>query len=101
MSAGALLIAELDAFIALLEAPGEYTYEDVTLKRWELGPGGRTGNCDGCVENADSGELEESEFFPAPGPFGYVDEPPLHPSCLCFVTYRDTRRRVAVDDSVV
>lgn len=75
---------------------GSYYYEDVTLKRWILGPGGVSGNCEGCDENADAGEIEESEFFPAYGSDGPVDEPPLHPNCSCTVEYRDTRRRVYV-----
>lgn len=75
---------------------GTYYYEDVVLKRWHLGAGGRSGNCERCIENADAGEIEEDEFFPADGAWGYVDEPPLHPHCDCWVTYRDTRKRVYV-----
>ena len=88
----------LDALADLIEAntAGTYYYEDVTLKSWILGPGGRSGNCEDCIENADAGEIEESEFFPAFGPDGPVDEPPLHPNCTCYVEYRDTRRRVSV-----
>lgn len=84
------------AVLALVEAPGAYYYEDVVYKRWWLGPGGRAGNCDECIENADEGEVEEDDFFPAWGAFGPVDEPPLHPHCTCSVTYRDSRRRVYV-----
>ena len=86
------LIAEIDAVVALLEARGEYYYEDVVVKRWLLGPGGRSGNCEDCVENADEGWIEEDALFPA----GDVDEPPLHPHCECEVEYKDTRRRVYV-----
>lgn len=96
MSALAELLESTNALAGLLEARGEYTYEDVTVKRWILGPGGRSGNCEGCIENADEGEIEESEFFPADAGLGPVDEPPLHPHCSCFVEYRDTRRRVYV-----
>jgi hypothetical protein len=72
---------------------GSYYYEDVTVKRWLLGPGGVSGNCEGCIENAEAGEIEESEFFPAEPA---VDEPPLHPNCSCEIEYRDTRRRIYV-----
>ena len=75
---------------------GTYYYEDVTVKRWILGPGGRSGNCDDCIENADAGEIDEDDFFPAEGQYGPVDEPPLHDHCECSVEYRDTRRRVYV-----
>ena len=75
---------------------GSYYYEEIELKRWLLGPGGVSGNCDDCVENAEAGWIEASEFFPADGSDGPVDEPPLHPNCLCDVEYRDTRRRVYV-----
>ena len=75
---------------------GTFYYEDLTVKSWILGPGGVSGNCEGCVENSEAGEIEESEFFPAYGPNGPVDEPELHPNCTCTVEYRDTRRRVYV-----
>ncbi len=75
---------------------GGYYYVDVVLKRWHLGAGGRSGNCERCIENADAGEIEEDDFFPADGQWGYVDEPPLHSHCTCWVTYRDTRKRVYV-----
>lgn len=77
-------------------AAGSYYYEDVVVKRWHLGSGGRAGNCERCIENADAGEIAEDDFFPADGAWGYVDEPPLHPHCDCWVTYRDTRKRVYV-----
>lgn len=89
----------LNALADLLEKSnkaGSYYYEDVTLKQWWLGPGGKSGNCEGCIENADAGEIEEDDFFPSEEGFGPVDEPPLHPNCTCSVTYRDTRRRVYV-----
>ena len=89
----------INALAALLErkgAAGSYYYEDLTVKSWILGPGGVSGNCEGCVENSEAGEIEESEFFPAYGPNGPVDEPELHPNCTCTVEYRDTRRRVYV-----
>lgn len=77
-------------------AVGSYYYEDVTVKRWILGPGGVSGNCEQCVENSEAGEIEESEPFPAYSQYGPVTEPPLHTNCSCLVEYRDTRRRVYV-----
>jgi hypothetical protein len=92
------IVEAANALCDLLEATaaGTFYMEDATVKAWILGPGGRTGNCEDCIENADAGEIEESEFFPAYGPDGPVDEPPLHPFCTCYVEYRDTRRRVYV-----
>src|SRR5262249_49746864 len=94
----------LEAFAAIVvlgslrldERGKSYYYDDVTVKRWILGSGGRAGNCDDCIENSDAGEIEESEAFPADGQFGVVDEPPLHEHCDCTVEYRDTRKRVYV-----
>jgi hypothetical protein len=92
------LVEAANALADLIEktSAGEYYYEDVTVKSWILGPGGRTGNCEECIENADAGEIEESEFFPADAGMGPVDEPPLHPNCTCYAEYRDTQRRVYV-----
>jgi phosphohistidine phosphatase len=86
------LTAAAEDLAELLEARGAYYYEEVTLKRWVLGPGGRSGNCEDCIENSDEGEIEESDFFP--GGDEPVDEPPQHPNCECSVVYRDTVRRV-------
>jgi hypothetical protein len=90
----------INALAELLEKKsnkaGSYYYEDVTVKRWLLGPGGVSGNCEGCEDNAEAGWIEEDAFFPSEGQFGYVDEPPLHNSCSCTVEYKDTRRRVYI-----
>jgi len=64
------------------KSAGAYYYEDVVYKRWWLGPGGKAGNCEGCIENADAREIEEDELFPSWDGFGPVDEPPLHPHCF-------------------
>jgi hypothetical protein len=92
------LLESIGALATLLEksTAGRYYYEDVTVKSWILGSGGVSGNCEECVENAEAGEIEESEFFPAWGQYGPVDEPPLHDHCDCSVEYRDTRKRVYV-----
>ena len=90
------LLDAIDGLANLLEKSKPFYMEDVTVKSWILGPGGRTGNCELCIENADEGEIEESEAFPAAGQYGPVDEPPLHDHCECEISYRDTRRRVYV-----
>lgn len=90
------LARALHALAELFEARGEYYYVDITLKSWVLGPGGRAGNCEDCIENEDAGWIEESELFPAYSQYGPVDEPPLHNSCSCTVVYKDTRKRVYV-----
>ena len=88
------LTEALNSLAELLEKKGAYYYEEVTLKRWVLDGGGKTGPCEDCMENAEEGWIEESEFFPAGDE--PVDEPPLHPNCFCTVEYKDTRRRVYV-----
>lgn len=99
MSAEVELLEAIEELAELLERgnrKGSYYYEDVVVKRWVLGSGGRSGNCESCVENADAGWIEEDDVFPADGQFGYVDEPPLHSSCTCGIEWKDTRRRVYV-----
>src|SRR6266702_6938942 len=56
-------VAVLDAAQAILEATGEYYYEDITLKRWILGDGGRAGNCEICVDNADRGWIDMDDVW--------------------------------------
>ena len=97
--ASLLEVDALDALSSLLEKSnkaGDYYYEEVTVKRWILGSGGKSGNCETCVENSEAGEIEESEPFPAYSQFGPVVEPPAHDACDCSIEYRDTRRRVYV-----
>lgn len=96
MSAVSEIVEACNSLAVFLEAKGTYYYEDITLKRWVLGSGGRSGNCENCIENADAGEIEESEAFPAFSQYGIVDEPPLHDHCDCTVEYRDTRKRVYI-----
>ena len=90
----------INALAELLEKKsnkaGSFYYEDVTVKRWLLGTGGASGNCESCLENSEAGEIEESEPFPAYSQYGPVVEPPAHDHCDCTVEYRDTRRRVYV-----
>ncbi len=76
------------------EKQGEYYYEDVALKRWALGDGGKTGNCDVCEDNADRGWIDADDVFETQD--GDVDEPPGHISCDCTLETKDTTKRVYV-----
>lgn len=78
------------ALAELLEA--NYTYEEVTVKRWVLGDGGKAGNCETCNDNADLGWIDMDDIFESVD--GDVDEPPAHPNCTCTVEFKDTRKRV-------
>ncbi len=84
-----------DALLLLLqEKAGEYTYEEITVKRWVLGDGGSSGNCDVCEDNEALGWIDMDAVFE--GVDGDLDEPPAHPHCDCGVEYKDTRKRVYV-----
>ena len=83
----------IDALAALMEAPRrQYTYEEVTVKRWVLGSGGKSGNCELCEDNAAAGWVDQDDIFE--GVFEDIDEPPAHPNCDCTLEIKDTRRRV-------
>ncbi len=84
------LVDAAEQLADILEA--DYTYEEVTLKLWILGDGGRAGNCEICVDNSDMGWIDMDEIFE--GVEGDIDEPPAHPHCTCTVEYKDTRKRV-------
>ncbi len=93
------MLADLDTLaealvIALQEAAGEYFYDEVTVKRWILGDGGASGNCELCNDNADKGWIDQDDIFE--GVEDDIDEPPAHPNCTCTVEIKDTRRRVYV-----
>jgi len=91
----AMNLDELDiALLELVEATGEYYYDEVTVKRLVLGDGGREGNCDCCVEASDRGWIDMDDVFE--GPMGDEDEPPLHPNCDCTLETKDKRVRVYV-----
>ena len=61
----------------LIEARGEYYYDEVEEKRWNLGDGGRAGNCDECEEAADEGWVDMDYTYDM---FDQdVDGPPGHP----------------------
>lgn len=76
----------------LIEAAGEYYYDTIEEKRLVLGDGGRSGNCEYCVDASDRGWIEDTDVFE--GPMGTEDGPPLHPHCTCELEYRTRRYRV-------
>lgn len=84
----ALVLAEM----MLIEAAGDYYYDTIDEKRWELGSGGRSGNCEYCVDASDRGWVEDGEVFETP--MGLEDGPPGHPHCLCTLEYRTRRFRI-------
>lgn len=69
---------------------GSYYYDVEGVKRWVLGDGGASGNCDLCEENADAGWIPEDEPYPN------ADEPPQHPHCTCEEETKEKRVRVYV-----
>jgi len=78
----------------LLEATGEYYYEEIEVKRWILGDGGKSGNCEICEDNEARGWVDMDDVYE--GVFGEIDEPPAHPNCDCVVEFKTKRRRVYV-----
>jgi len=78
----------------LLEARGKYYYEMVGVKRWILGDGGKSGNCEYCEDNEALGWIDQDAVFDSP--FGEIDDSPAHPHCDCYVEYGEKRRRVYV-----
>lgn len=69
---------------------GTYYYDTHGVKRWVLGDGGQSGNCDLCEENAAVGFIDEDETYPN------ADEPPAHPNCTCTEETAEKRYRVYV-----
>lgn len=92
--AGALVLAEsLHELADLIEAAGEYYYDVENVKRWVLGPGGKAGNCETCIENADEGWIaDDGVFLDSSG--NDIDGPEAHPHCTCTIEYREKRVRV-------
>ncbi len=72
------------------EAGGSYYMDEVMLKRWVLGDGGATGNCDDCEENAEAGWIDIDDTYPN------ADEVPQHPGCTCTEEEKVTTQRVYV-----
>ncbi len=90
----AQLIEALIDLAALLEKTGEYYYDIVPVKRLVLGDGGRSGNCEYCIEASDLGWIDQDDVFE--GPDEDVDEAPLHFNCTCSVEFGEKRKRVYV-----
>jgi hypothetical protein len=87
--------AALEALaLAIMEAQGEYYYDTRNVKRWVLGDGGKSGNCEICDENADLGWIDDDEVFI--GVFGDIDGPEAHPNCTCTLEYKEQRYRVYI-----
>lgn len=80
--------------LELDEAKGEYYFDEVEQKRWVLGDGGQSGNCDVCESNEAMGWVDMDDGFE--GVDGVIDEPPAHPSCTCEVESATRRQRVYV-----
>ncbi len=78
------------ALLALLEARGEYTYEEINVKRWVTDGSA----CEVCEDNADMGWIDDDAVFESV--FGDCDGPPGHPHCLCGLEYGTKRKRVYV-----
>jgi hypothetical protein len=91
------VLAAAAALLIILEkkaTAGSYFYDEEEVKRWNLGPGGRAGNCDICVDNADLGWIGMDDVFDSVD--GPIDEAPAHPNCSCFVDFRTKKVRVYV-----
>lgn len=87
----ARIAAALNGLATILEA--NYTYDTVNEKRWVLGSGGKSGNCETCNDNADKGWIEDDDIF-EDSDGGDIDGPPAHPNCDCELEYRERRVRV-------
>lgn len=88
-------IAHFDTLppLTVTEAAGEYTYDEQELKRWVLGDGGASGNCEECEENADAGWIDmDATFIDSEG--GDIDDAPAHPGCTCETEQATKRVRV-------
>ena len=105
MRSVALSLTPIDEFTALtralnfladlIEARGEYYYEEINVKRWVLDGGGKSGNCETCEDNADRDWIpDEDTFEDVEG--GDIDGPPAHPNCECELEYKEKRVRVYV-----
>ncbi len=77
------------------EAKGSYYYETENVKRWVLGDGGATGNCEVCEGNADMDWILDDETF-EDTEGGDIDGPPAHPHDTCDLEYSERRHRVYV-----
>jgi phosphohistidine phosphatase SixA len=74
------------------EAKGQYYYEEEEYKRWVLGDGGVSGNCELCVENSEDG------WIPIEASFANSDDAPAHQNCTCTVETKMRRVRYSYLD---
>ena len=74
------------------EAKGEYYYELEPFKRWVLGSGGVSGNCEQCISCADQG------WIPEEATWDEADDVPAHPNCDCTIERKDRRVRYSYFD---
>ena len=84
------LLESMDIEIHLDEKGSSYYYEEVEQKRWVLGDGGASGNCDLCEDNADRGWVDMDDVFD--GADGDIDDAPAHPNCTCPPCEQRTKR---------
>lgn len=86
--------------IHLDEKGKSYYYDIENVKRWVLGGGGKSGNCDVCEDNADRGWIPDDDTFDS-ADGGDIDGPPAHPGCEdisgCALEYKEKRYRVYVE----
>ena len=78
--------------LVLLVREANYTYDEREVKRWILGDGGKSGNCEICDENASLGWVDMDAIFLSVG--DDIDEPPAHDNCTCEVEFKTQRYRV-------
>jgi len=82
-------------FAGLVETPMlAHHYEMEPFKRAVLGDGGKSGNCDDCIDNSDQGWIPADDEFQS----GH-DEPPFHSNCTCSMETKDRRVRVYDEDA--
>jgi len=88
-----VVVEAINELAELLEAKGEYYYDYENVKRWVLGAGGRSGNCETCIENADQEWIPDDDVF-IDSSGDPIDGPPAHPNCTCELEYKEKRVRV-------
>ncbi len=72
----------------LIEAKGEYYYDEVEQKLWVA----EDDACEDCQDAADEGWVD-MDFTYSTADFD-ADEPPLHPHCQCTIEQKARRVRV-------
>jgi len=82
------LAAALNELADLIEARGEYYYDEVEQKLWIA----EDDACEDCQDAADEGWVD-MDFTYSSADFD-ADEPPLHPHCQCTIEQKTRRVRV-------